>query len=216
MPRPLIPVDVIYERALVLLDSEGSDALNARRLAAELKISTRTLYQQVGTREKLIRELVARHLSELRLDFRECDTWESTALQWCLALHDTLYAHPFLTELMTIDDRKAVTDYVDELMKATVREGIPRALAVECCRTLVTVTINHTIIEVRALREPEHSPRSAIETAKIADNFPITIRWILAGVRAEAASPRSRPTVRHTDRKPRSRSARRTTRSAKG
>ena len=200
MPRPLIPVEEIYDRALALLDSEGADALNARRLAADLKISTRTLYQQVGTREKLIRALVARHFSRLKLDFREYDTWEATALHWCLALHEALRAHPFLTELMTIDDREAVADYVDDLMKATAREGIPRALAVECCRSLVTVTINHAIIEVRALREPEHSPRSAVETAKIARNFPRTIRWILAGVRAEAAS-KSPPRVAKSGRR---------------
>jgi AcrR family transcriptional regulator len=200
MPRPLIPVEEIYDRALALLDSEGADALNARRLAADLKISTRTLYQQVGTREKLIRALVAQHFSRLKLDFREYDTWESTALHWCLALHEALRAHPFLTELMTIDDRDAVTDYVDDLLKATVREGISRALAVECCRALVTVTINHTIIEVRALREPEHSPKSAVETARIAENFPVTIRWILAGVRANAASG-SRPRASNTDRR---------------
>jgi AcrR family transcriptional regulator len=200
VPRPLIPVEEIYGRALALLDSEGVGALNARRLAADLKISTRTLYQQVGRREKLIRTLVAQHFSRLKLDFREYDTWESTALQWCLALHDALRVHPFLTELMTIDDREAVTDYVDNLLKATVREGIPRALAVECCRALVTVTINHAIVEVRALREPEHSPKSAVETARIAENFPTTIRWILAGVRADAAS-KSPPREASTDRK---------------
>ncbi|MBO0865685.1 MAG: hypothetical protein J2P16_11510 [Mycobacterium sp.] len=185
MPRPLIPAGEIYDRALALLDSEGAGALNARRLAADLRISTRTLYQQVGTRDKLIRALVARHFSRLRLDFHEYDTWEATALHWCLALHEALCAHPFLTELMTSEDRAAVTGYVDALMKATVREGLPHPLAVECCRALVTVTINHAIIEVRALREPEHSPRSAAEAAKIAKNFPMMIRWILVGVRAE-------------------------------
>lgn len=190
MPRPLIPVQDIYDRALALLDAEGAGALNARRLAADLKISTRTLYQQVGTRDQLIRELVAQHFSRLRLDFTECDTWESTAWQWCQALYEALRAHPFLTEMMTIDDRQAVTDYIDDLMKATVREGIPRTLARECCRSLVTVTINHAIIEVRARREPEHSPRG--EAAKIAKNFPMTIRWILAGVRADAANRRPR------------------------
>jgi AcrR family transcriptional regulator len=200
MPRPLIPVEEIYDRALALLDSEGAGALNARRLAADLQISTRTLYQQVGTREKLIRALVAQHFSRLKLDFCEYDTWESTALHWCLALYDALRAHPFLTELMTIDDREAVTDYVDDLLKATVRGGIPRPLAIECCRALVTVTINHTIIEVRALREPEHSPKSAVETARIAENFPMTIGWITAGVRVEAAS-KSRPRVANTGRR---------------
>jgi AcrR family transcriptional regulator len=199
--RPLIPAEVIYTRTLELLDAEGAGALNARRLAAELKISTRTLYQQVGGREQLIRALVARHFSQLRLDFREFDTWESTALHWCLALHDALRTHPYLTELMAIDDRKAVEDYVNDLVKATLRHGFPRRLAVECCRALVNVTINHTIVEVRARREPEHSPRTAAEVQKIEKNFPMTIEWILAGVRVEsgsAAASRKRPaTVRY-------------------
>jgi AcrR family transcriptional regulator len=190
--RPLIPVDVIYKRALELLDAHGVEALQARRLAADLKISTRTLYQQVGNREQLIRALVARHFSQLRLEFREYKTFESTAVHWCLALHDTLRAHPHLTELMAIDDRKAVEDYVNDLVKAALREGYPRKTTIECCRALVNVTINHTIIEVRAVREPEHSPGTAAEMAKIEKNFPMTIRWILAGVRAEVGSKAAR------------------------
>jgi len=192
MPRPLIPAEAIYERALALLDAEGADALSARRLASDLGISTRTLYEQVGPRETLIRTLVARHFSRLQLDFHEHDDWESTALQWCLALHETLRSHPFLTELMTIADREAVTSYVDKLLRAMVRAGVQRALAVECCRALVTVTINHTIIEVRALREPQLSPENAAEAAKIAANFPMTIGWIVDGVDAQTASPSGR------------------------
>lgn len=192
MPRPLMPVEVIYARALALLDANGVDALSARTLSADLGISTRTLYQQVGTREKLIRTLVAQHFSALQLDFHEHDDWKSTALQWCLALHDALRAHPYLTELMTIADRDAVTSYVDELFESVLRAGIPRAVAVECCRALVTVTINHTIIEVRALREPQLSPENAAEAAKIAANFPMTIGWIVDGVDAQTASPAGR------------------------
>jgi AcrR family transcriptional regulator len=209
MPRPLIPVEVIYERALALLDAKGTDALSARRLAADLEISTRTLYQQVGTREKLIRTLVARHFSQLQLDFHEYDDWQSTGLQWCVSLHDTLRAHPFLTELMTIADRESVTSYVDELLRVMMRAGIPRPLAVECCRALVTVTINHTIIEVRALREPDHSPENAAEAAKIAANFPMTIRWILDGVSARTSSTADRPPAARTTKPARSGPARR-------
>jgi AcrR family transcriptional regulator len=194
MPRPLIPVEVIHARALELLDAKGVDALSARTLSADLGISTRTLYQQVGTREKLIRTLVAQHFSQLQLDFHEHEDWKSTALQWCVALHDTLRAHPFLTELMTIADRDAVTSYVDELFESMLRAGIPRAVAVECCRALVTVTINHTIIEVRALHEPQLSPENAAEAAKIAANFPMTIGWIVDGVDAQTASPAGRTT----------------------
>jgi len=88
MAKPLIPADDILGHALELLDAEGVEGLNVRRISADLKISPRTLYQQVGNREALIRALVARHFTRLRLDFKEYETWESTALQWCLALHD--------------------------------------------------------------------------------------------------------------------------------
>jgi AcrR family transcriptional regulator len=186
MAKPLFPVEAIYEHALAVLDAEGVGALTTRRVAADLKISTRTLYQQVGSREQLIRALVARHFAQLRLDFREYRDWETTALEWCLALHDALRAHPFLTELMTIDDRKAVVDYISELTAATLKEGFPRGVAVECSRALVNVTINHTVMEVRALREPKRSAGSAAEVRRIERNFPMTVRWILAGIRAEA------------------------------
>jgi AcrR family transcriptional regulator len=188
MAKPLIPVELIYEHALALLDAEGSSALTTRRLAADLKISTRTLYQQVGSREELIRALVSNHFSELTLEFHDYEDWESTALHWCTALHEALHAHPFLTELMTIDDRSAVMAYVDELVNATLGEGIPEELAIECCRALVNLTINHAIVEVRGTHEPKLSRGSAAEADRIEKNFPMSIRWILAGVRQEAES----------------------------
>ena len=188
MARPLIPADDILAHALELLDAEGVEGLNVRRISADLKISPRTLYQQVGNREALIRALVARHFARLRLDFKEYETWESTALHWCLALHDALRAHPFLTELMTIDDRSAISDYVEALLKAALQEGIPRPLASECCRGLAHMTINHSIVEVRSLREPEHSVETAAEAAKIDQNFPRLIEWVISGVRAEVAA----------------------------
>jgi len=188
MAKPLIPADDILAHALELLDAEGVEGLNVRRISADLKISPRTLYQQVGNREALIRALVARHFTRLRLDFKEYETWESTALQWCLALHDALRAHPFLTELMTIDDRSAISDYVEALLEAALREGIPQPLASECCRGLTHMTINHSIVEVRSLREPKHSVETAAEAAKIEMNFPRLIEWVIAGVRTEAAA----------------------------
>ncbi|MEZ0054405.1 AcrR family transcriptional regulator [Mycobacterium sp. MAA66] len=186
MAKPLISADAIYDRALELLDTEGAGALNARRLAADLRISTRTLYQQVGNRQQLIRALVARHFSRLRLDFREYRDWETTALRWCTALHDALRSHPHLTELMTIEDRQAVVDYVDQLVKSALREGFPRRLAVEGARSLVNLTINHSIAEVRALRDPDLSEKTVAEKARIERNFPMTVKWILAGIRADS------------------------------
>lgn len=197
MAKPLIPADDILDHALKLLDAEGVEALTIRRLSADLKISPRTLYQQVGNQEAMVRALVARHFTQLKLEFKEYGTWESTALHWCTALNDTLCAHPYITELMTIDDRAAVTDYVQSLLKLTLQEGIPRGLAVECCRGLTNLTIHHSIAEVRARREAEHSPETVSEIAKINRNFKQLVQWVVAAVRAEAEStPKRRSRMR--------------------
>jgi AcrR family transcriptional regulator len=188
MAKPLIPVEIIYEHALALVDAEGAQALNARRLASDLKCSTRTLYQQVGNREELIRALVGRHFSQLQLDFHEYDTWEATAVRWSLALHDVLHAHPFLTELMNVDDRGAVTAYVDKLLKSLVQNGIDRQLATECCRSLVNTTINHTIVEAQALRQVPPTRGGGVDAKKRQRSFVRTIDWIVAGVRQEVLS----------------------------
>jgi AcrR family transcriptional regulator len=187
MAKPLIPVDVIYEHALALIDEEGANALSARRLASDLKCSTRTLYQQVGNREELIRALVGRHFSQLQLHFHEYDTWESTAVQWSLSLHDALQAHPFLTELMNVADRGAVASYVDKLLKSLVEAGIDRRLATDCCRSLVNTTINHTIVEAQALRQAPPA-RAGVDAKKRQQSYLQTIDWIVAGVRQEALS----------------------------
>ena len=188
MARPLIPVEVIYEHALALIDAEGAQALNARRLTADLKCSSRTLYQQVGNREELIRALVDRHFSQLQLDFHEYDSWESTAKQWSLALHDALQAHPFLTQLMTVDDRGAVVSYVNKLLKSLVAAGIDRRLATDCCRSLVNTTINHTIVEAQAVRQPSATLAGGLNAKKRQRSFLRTIDWVIAGVRQEALS----------------------------
>jgi AcrR family transcriptional regulator len=188
MAKPLIPADDILEHALKLLDAEGVEALNIRRISADLRISPRTLYQQVGNQESMIRALVARHFMQLNLEFKEYATWESTALHWCTALNETLCAHPYITELMTVDDRTAVTDYVQPLLKSTLQEGIPRGLAVECCRGLTNLTIHHSIAEVRARREAEYSSETASEIVKINRNFRRLVQWVIAGVRAELES----------------------------
>jgi AcrR family transcriptional regulator len=188
MAKPLIPVAAIHQRAFELLTVEGVEALTTRRLAADLHISTKTLYAQVGSRDHLIRALVADYFAELKLEFHEGPEWESTALQWCLTLDTALREHPYLTELMRVDDRAAVMKFVGELTKASVKAGIPRALATECSRALVNVTINHAVAEVRAVRDPDASRTSAEHSRRIEKNFRQTIRWILAGVRADSGA----------------------------
>jgi AcrR family transcriptional regulator len=57
--KPLISAETIYDKALRVLEAEGVKGLTARNLASRLRCSAKTLYQQVGNREALIRGLVA-------------------------------------------------------------------------------------------------------------------------------------------------------------
>lgn len=69
--RRSISASEIYEYALALLDAEGEQALTARRLAAGMNISTRTLYKRIGNHDNLIAKVVQLHCASLRLRFRE-------------------------------------------------------------------------------------------------------------------------------------------------
>jgi AcrR family transcriptional regulator len=186
-PQPSISAETIYEHTLVLLDAEGAPAVTVRRLAADLKISTRTLYKRISNRDNLIRNVVELHFAKLSLDFRECGSWESTASNWCLGLHGTLCAHPHLTDLMTDDDVLILRDYVQALAKAAVQEGISRDTASECCLALANVTVNDAIREVRARRHSKGAPQADGRALGPSQSFRESVRLILAGVRAEAS-----------------------------
>jgi AcrR family transcriptional regulator len=185
MAKPLIDPERIYQRALALLDAEGPNGLTARRLAADLGISTSTLYQQVGKRDEMVRTLVARHFAELELEFHEQGSWEDTALHWCQVLVDDLRAHPSLTELMSYEDRTSVMHYIAELTAISRREGFSVELATDCSRVLVNLALDHAVMESRMLRDATVPRRSRVEAKRRQAMFDQMIRWVLAGVRAD-------------------------------
>lgn len=183
-PPPSIRADTIFEHALKVLDQEGPAAVTVRRIAADLKISTRTLYKRIGNHDNMIRHAVALHYSRLDLEVRELGCWESTAMSWCLNLHRELSAHPHLTELMTAQEGETLQGYVDEFLKVTLREGISRKRAIECARSLVNLTINDAIVNARGSSQPECGSDERAEKSAISGDLRGTIRLILAGVRS--------------------------------
>jgi hypothetical protein len=138
----------------------------------------------------MMRALVTRHFSQLRLDFKECDDWEATGQHSCLTLRRALRSHPFLTALMTIDDRKAITDYIEDLLKSMLRQGVPRPLAITASRGLTNMTVNQSVALglVRAQRDAEHSPEIAKEVANMDNSFPRLVGWVIAGLQAETTA----------------------------
>jgi len=203
MAKPLVAVETIYNAALRLLDEKGVDALSARNLAAELKCSTRTLYQQVGKRDELVEGLIKYHLGGLSLEFHPADSWQDSTRNWARAMRHTLLDHPNLARLMTAAHRGAVASYVNELLKVLLSEGFNEELALRACRVLANITVTLTLSEIIAPDvEARHKGRSEKEiqfeelviTRSGKDRnhfqeppevFDNAINWIVTGLDAE-------------------------------
>ena len=173
MAKPLIPAESIYAAALTILSEEGFEGLTARNLTARLGCSAKTLYQQVGNREQMHRGLVAYAFEQIKLDFSPGENWLTSASSWCLGLRGALLARPELARLMNTDDRDVVVRYVNRLVTALIKQGLPRDLAVEACRVLSHATLTLTLADL------------ATSTSRGPDTpefFPTTIRWLIHGI----------------------------------
>ncbi|NND66048.1 MAG: TetR family transcriptional regulator [Halioglobus sp.] len=203
MAKPLVSVDTILETALNLLDEEGPEALSARNLAAVLKCSTRTLYQQVGKREALIGKLVTHHLDSLALEFHPGDTWQDSARLWAHTIRGALLAHPNLARLMTTEHRGPVVGYVNELLKILLKAGFNEELALRSCRVLANVAISLTLSELTAPAMAVRHARRSDEEVKFEELvvarsgadpehfqeppevFDNAVAWLIAGLERE-------------------------------
>lgn len=208
MPKPLVATETIYAEALQLLDEQGSEALSARNLAAALGCSTRTLYQQVGKREDLIRKLLDYYFSSFTLDFQPEGSWQQCTKAWSLAMRQALLAHPNLSKLMTIENRDAISAYVNQLLKVLLRSGFSEEAALRNCRVLTHVVLGLIFTELEtpsiAVRRKKRSRSEiAFEDLVIANSasrqqantfqdtpevFDHAVQCVIRGIEAELAS----------------------------
>jgi AcrR family transcriptional regulator len=196
--KPLIAVDAIFDKALLLLDEGGVEGLSARNLAAALKCSTRTLYQQVGKKDELIGQLFAHYFAGLQLEFHQEQRWQDTAYSWAGGLRTALLAHPNLSRLITAEHRAPIADYTSELLKQLLKAGFPQELALRSCRVLVNVALALSLSELSTPSTyPAEKRRSSAEirfedmvVAKEATSkeshapevFENAIRWTISGI----------------------------------
>jgi AcrR family transcriptional regulator len=181
LPKPLLSADAIFDEALRVLAQEGAAGLTIRNLAARLRCSNKTLYQQVGTHEVLVRGVVARAFAQLEIAFRAHSTWEVAVESWCMALRAALLDHPDLCKLMTTADRGVIVDYAAQLIAVLRRDGFRHRQAVQAAGIMTHVTMSMTLSDVAAPGQWD-DPRV----------FATTVQWLVQGM----ASMRSGPSAR--------------------
>jgi AcrR family transcriptional regulator len=167
--KPLLSADAIFDEALRALATDGPAGLGARNMATRLRCSTKTLYQQVGNREDLIRGVVSRAFASIELDFSTDTSWQDSVRSWCQALRSALIQRPGLTSLMTIEDSDVVITYVTRLIKVLKRNGFTQKEAVDACNVLVHVALSLTVTDMAV-----HEDKPEI--------FDTTISWLIRGM----------------------------------
>ena len=148
MAKPLLGVETILNAALEILDEHGSQGLSIRKLAASLQCSTRTLYQQVGKREQLIKQLLDYQFSGIELAMTKQTTWQLGVVNWSAAMRQSLLLHPNLSRLMTVANREAIANHVNQLLRVLLHHGFPAELALRSCRVLAHTVISLVMAEI--------------------------------------------------------------------
>ncbi len=100
LPRksPLTP-DLIFERALAIVDADGLDALSMRRLASDLGVEAASLYHHVADKQALLDGLIGRARTEMRVTVDPSVGWLPFLEEVFAEYRRLLVAHPNLMSL---------------------------------------------------------------------------------------------------------------------
>jgi len=201
MAKPLIQPEAIYEAALQLVQHPNAPTLTMRRLSHHLGCSSRTLYQQVGRQDDLIKGVLDHYLRTQAAPLVNTGRWRETAYQWAISLRALLVAVPELTRQLSTANRQAIVEFTYPLYEAMLEAGLTPSTAVPACRSIVHVTTSLAIAEIETTTEPsvDQPPDETLSTyvalheaanfygvvpntETVPETFEQTLTWLIAGI----------------------------------
>jgi AcrR family transcriptional regulator len=88
--------DLIFERALAIVDTDGLDALSMRRLAADLGVEAASLYHHIADKQALLDGVIGRLRLEMRVTVDPSGDWMVFLEDVFSEFRRSLVAHPNL------------------------------------------------------------------------------------------------------------------------
>jgi AcrR family transcriptional regulator len=185
--RPKPPVrapltrEAITEAALAIVDAEGLDALNMRRLAQDLSTGAASLYAHVSGKEELFQLLIDRVADEMEFPEPDPERWQEQVKECAREMHRVLAAHRDLAgaSLANIPTGPSAMRVIEGLLAILRAGGLPDqaiAYAADLLPQFVTVSAYEgSLFAQRIEREPAYLQE--LETyfrALPADRFPHT------------------------------------------
>jgi AcrR family transcriptional regulator len=151
--RPLVlDRTSIARAAMQLVDNEGIEALNMRRLGAELGVGASALYRYVPDKQALLDLLVDRVYEEIEAPEITAD-WHQRVVAYCEVLRAALLRHPNLAPIVAC--RPVMGDAGVGIFEVALAEVAELGFDAEAARRVVDVIVafvmGHVLTEISAL-----------------------------------------------------------------
>jgi len=136
--RPAHTRESIARAAISIADAEGYEALSMRRVAAELKAGTMTLYHYVRTKDELLALVDNAVMGELLIPPDEVpDGWRAGMREIAHRTRATFVRHPWIVEMpKNIDSGPNGSLHFEQSLAVMSRTGLP---VDECLELVVLV-----------------------------------------------------------------------------
>lgn len=129
--------DELFERALVIVDSDGLEALTMRRLAAAVGVEAASLYHHIPNKDALLEGVLVRMRAEMQLPEPFPEDWKDLMEAIFAEYGRVLAAHP---NLVSLAGKRVETDPDSGLVFLT-QLGFSDDLAVELWQSMIACTV---------------------------------------------------------------------------
>ena len=161
----------IVDAALAMIDRDGAEAFSMRLLAAELGVTPMALYNHVGGKLELLRNVAGQMLAEIEFDNGTQD-WRERVAGCFRALRDACLRHPGAARLLEVNGvaPAAVFAPMQVAVAALTGAGLSATDALRAYFTLIAFTIGQAGYQARG-PVAALEPGPAAETGRLDDKL---------------------------------------------
>ena len=140
----------IVDAALAMIERDGAEAFSMRLLAAELGVTPMALYNHVGGKLELLRNVAGQMLAEIEFDNGTQD-WRERVAGCFRALRDACLRHPGAARLLEVDGvaPAAVFAPMQVAVAALTGAGLSATDALRAYFTLIAFTLGQAGYQAR-------------------------------------------------------------------
>ncbi len=159
-PRNTLSRTVIVEAALVLIDTEGLEAVTMPHVAQRLGVGTMSLYRHVSDKRDLVDAVAERVMGQIEVPDGAADDWERRVVGYLRALRSAATAHPALGRILADHGLTVgpVFAQLETVHGVLIRAGFAPGDAVRAFYSLFTYVFGSVIWELpRVHQQPEEA-----------------------------------------------------------